>query len=106
MEDRNFYLTHLQSMIFKLLPMKEDFDNGADNHLFDYIENLEVNCKGATERFPELKESTIFCDVINDLFYLQTSDVSFGKWRNVVLRDTRKIHSLISSEGQVNDGGR
>lgn len=37
------YLTSLQGKIFKLLPMREAYDQGVDNHLDEYIGNLCAN---------------------------------------------------------------
>ena len=98
MSELNFYLMHLRNKIFKLLPMREDYDNGQDNHLFEYIENLELNCRGAKERFVELKRESSFCEIQNDLCLLRTSSLPFSKWRNIVLRDTRKVNALIKEK--------
>ena len=105
MNELDFYLKHFRNKVFKLLPMREDYDNGHDNHLYDYITNLEIDCVGACERFPSLKNEPLFCDVQNDLFYIRTEEVDFPKWRNIVLRDTRKIHSLMSCESEVSELG-
>lgn len=105
MSELDFYLKHLGNKVFKLLPMREDFENGQDNHLYDYISNLEIDCAGACERFPTLKTEPLFCDVQNDLCYIKTEEIDFQKWRNIILRDTRKVYSLMDSKAEVSNVG-
>lgn len=91
------YLTSLQNKIFKILPMRESYDQGVDNHLYEYIDNLADNCAGALALYPELKETKTFLEVQANIAYIKTENVEFKKWRSIVLRSTRLIHSLIES---------
>ena len=88
------YLTSLQNRVFKLLPMKEGFDQGTDNHIFDYVDNILSSCKGAMVIFPQLSRDNMFIEIQNNLSFLQTKDVPFSKWRATVLRTTRFVHTL------------
>ena len=90
------YLTSLQSKVFKLLPMREAYDNGDDNHLYEYLDNLQSNCNGAFICYPELCETSMLVEVQNNLAFLRNSEnVAFKKWRATVLRSTRLIHSAL-----------
>ena len=90
------YLTNLQNKVFKLLPMREAFDLGEENHLYEYLDNLQSNCAGAFICFPELRENGMLVEVQNNIAFLRSeSDISFKKWRAVVLRSTRLIHSVL-----------
>ena len=91
------YLNTLQNRIFKLLPMRENFDKGFDNHIPEYIDNLLSSCKGAAVTFPQLACNGMFIEIQNNLSFLQADDVPFKKWRATVLRTTRFVHALLSN---------
>ena len=48
------FLSTLRNDVFKLLPMKEAFNEGKDNHISDYIYSLIVTAEGALVTFKEL----------------------------------------------------
>lgn len=89
------YLTMLQNKVFKLLPMREAYDLGEDNHVYEFLENLLNNIPGAVMYYPALKSEGVIVEVQGNLVFLRDKGVPFNKWRSVVLRTTRLIHSLI-----------
>lgn len=90
------YLNNLQGKVFKLLPMREAYDGGEDNHLSEFLQNLADNCAGAFICFPALSESKWLVEVQNNIaFLIANQDISFSKWRNIILRSTRLVHSAI-----------
>ena len=100
-----FYIIHLRDKVFKLLPMREDYDNGEDNHVFDYLDNLISNIEGGLLRFPSLSSNANFIEACNYLVYLRSNNrVSFKKWRSIVLRSTRLINSVLKSKSEDNHG--
>ena len=91
------YLTTLQNKVFKLLPMREAYDNGDDNHLYEYLDNLQSNFSGAFVCYPELSQNGMLVDVQNNIAFLKNGEnICFKKWRATVLRSTRLIHSVIT----------
>lgn len=96
------YLTSLQGHIFKLLPMREAYENGLENHLFDYIDNLYSNCAGAISTYPAFSTHKSIIEACNNLAFLKDNpDVSFKKWRSTVLRSTRLIGCAIKDYAEV-----
>lgn len=96
------YLTSLQNKVFKLLPMREAYDCGEDNHLYDYLDNLQSNCEGAFICYPELSEKGTLVEVQNNIAFLRSGEnIEFKKWRSTVLRSTRLIHSVLDSYREV-----
>lgn len=94
------YLLGFRNDVFKLLPMKETADSGTDNHLADYLDMLISNVKGAMKTFPELEKQRRFINVANNLYYLAENEVSFAKWRKIILNSTRSIEDLkLSYDG-------
>ena len=90
------YLTNLQNKVFKLLPMREAYDRGEDNHLYEYLDNLQSSCKGAFVCYPALSENGKLVEVQNNIAFLKNCEnISFKKWRATVLRSTRLIHSVL-----------
>lgn len=99
------YLSMLQSKVFKLLPMREARDRGEENHLDTYVENLYANLSGAFLTDESLSGNGAIIEVHNNIAYLKANvDVDFAKWRAIVLRSTRLVHSAIEKAGD--DDGR
>lgn len=89
------YLVSLRNRVFKLLPMREAHDAGENNHLSEYLDNLNINCAGAFDCYPELADMKEIIEVRNNIAFLKNnSDVEFVKWRSIVLRSTRLIQSV------------
>ena len=96
------YLTSLQNKVFKLLPMREAYDGGEDNHLYEYLDNLQSNYKGAFICYPEFGEKKNLVEIQNNIAFLQSDrNVSFKKWRATVLRSTRLIGMVIDEYSEV-----
>lgn len=92
------YLVNLRNKIFKLLPMRESFDSGIDNHLPEYLDNLLNNCQGAFVCYANLSAIKEFVEVCNNLAYMreEVGDIDFGKWRSMVLRSTRLVQTILA----------
>lgn len=97
------YLTSLQGKIFKLLPMREASDQGVDNHLDDYIDNLCANYEGALACYPELSSVREMAEVQSNIWSLRrNTKCDFLKWRSTVLRSTRLIQTVLTRDyGEV-----
>lgn len=90
------YLTNFQNKVFKLLPMREDYDNGADNHLDEYLDSLCLNYSGALVCYPLFSSTKELVEVQSNLSFLKnTSDIDFAKWRRTVLKSVRLIDNAI-----------
>lgn len=101
----NTYLTSLRDMIFKLLPMREEHDEGTENHIGEYIENLYANYAGAFACYPELEGVKEVVEVYNNIAFLKDNEVEFARWRSMVLRSTRLIQSVALKYEEVQDMG-
>lgn len=103
MENLIKFLSCFRNDVFKLLPMKEEELDGIQNYLGDYIYALIVNAKGGLATYPELKSKKKYLYTINNLTFLATNDVSYDKWRNIVLRSTRDINDMRLSFEEARD---
>ena len=91
------YLNALKNKVFKLLPMREAYDSGADNHLSEYIINLCNNCEGAFACHSSLSAMPEIVEVRNNIEFLKNNlNIDFKKWRSIVLRSTRLVSSVSS----------
>lgn len=97
------YLRGVQGKIFKLLPMREDADAGAENYLAEYLDNLCANYDGAFECYPELNAIQEMAEVRSNIYALKANiDIDFFKWRTIVLRSTRLIGTVLTRDyGEV-----
>lgn len=91
------YLTSLRNRVFKLLPMKEAYDLGEDNHVYEYLHNLYYNYVGAAICHERLFSTAELMEVQNNIAFLvnRGNELEFSKWRSMVLRSTRLIGSVI-----------
>ncbi len=91
------YLTRFRNRFFKLLPMREDWEAGANNHLPEYLENFYTNISGLFIRCPELNGYASLLEAYNNLAVLCNSvnEIDFRKWRSIVLRSTKLIASVL-----------
>lgn len=94
------YLLGLQNKIFKLLPMREAYDMGVDNYVYRYVDNLKLNCVGATKVYPALIEEIRFLDVIATIATIadMKDKMPFSTFRSAIFRSTRLIHTLLEEE--------
>lgn len=95
------YLSGLCNKVFKLLPMREAYDNGENNHLDKYLENLCCHFSGAFTSYPGLEKEIAIIEAYNNIAFLKNNDVSFEKWRSLVLRSTRLIKSVEQKREEV-----
>lgn len=106
MDGKILYLTTLIDRVFKLLPMKEDYDSGIDNHLPEYLESLYDSMSGSFGSFPCFNENTNLIDVRNNISFLTKSiNLSHNRWRSIILRSTRLINAAAAEyEREANHG--
>lgn len=94
-----YYISHLRDKVFRLLPMREDYDKGEDNHIFEYLDYLISSIEVGLVRFPALSSNNDFIKACNSLVYLRNNNrISFKEWRSVILRTTRLINSVLSNK--------
>lgn len=101
MDTLKICLINLQNKVFKLLPMREAMDKGEDVHLLEYLENLLASVSGAFECYQELSVIEEIVEVRNNIAFLRANpDVEFKRWRTIVLRSTRLVHTVITRKPQ------
>lgn len=106
MKNISNFLLGFRNDVFKLLPMKEAEMDGTDNHLKDYLESLLVNAKGSVVVYPELSTQKQFLYAINNLAFLLSNEVTFSRWRNIVLSSTRSIDDVYLIYGGLKNGNK
>lgn len=93
------FLERLRGKIFKLLPMREDSDNGEQNYLKRYLVNLTSSYDGMLLNYPKLKEISSIIEVQNNLASMRENPcLEFDSWRATVLRSVRLIDEVIQKE--------
>lgn len=95
------YLSSLRGDIFKLLPMKEDEQAGINNHIPEYLDALIVNMSGALVTYPTLGKQKQYLYVVNNLQYIHNNEVSFERWRKIILGSGKDIDDLYVYYGGV-----
>lgn len=92
------YLSGLRNKVFKLLPMREAYDTGVNNHIEEYLINLCTNCDGAFACYPSLASIREVIEVRNNIEFLKNNiDLDYKRWRAIVLRSTRLTSNVLST---------
>ena len=91
------YIRVLIGRIFKLLPMREQVEQGVDLFLDTYLADLADETAGACITFPELYELPAFVSTVNSLNYLRYHwlDMEFSSYRSTVLKMTNNIADIV-----------
>jgi hypothetical protein len=93
------YLSSIRSDIFKILPMKEQFDAGEQVYLKKYVDGVIINLLGGLNHFEFLGKEKKYIYAITNLRYLINNDAPFSQWRRVVLSTVNGINSLYLDYG-------
>ncbi|MFA5625811.1 MAG: hypothetical protein WC966_12315 [Bradymonadales bacterium] len=97
------YLKSIRGDVFKILPMKEDQEQGEQNYLYKYIESLTFNLIGGLEQFEFLGREKQYIYAITNLRFLMHNDVDFLQWRRIVLTAVGGISTLYKKYGGEDD---
>lgn len=100
MDDIEMYFTSLIGKIYKLLPMREDYDFGVENYLPAYVNNLFRNLCSYKAYYPGLEHDKRFVDVYSNLLTLRDVTMPFDMWRSVVLRSTRLVEEIARDRAE------
>ena len=93
------YLNDLTGAIFKILPYKEDEDNGVERFLSAHIESLWNRMRGACADFPELGESREYIKMCNLIAFLATEEFDQKTCRRTVLTALNLLDKLKNRFG-------
>lgn len=88
------YIRSMVGKVYKILPLKEEFDAGEDTHFKDYINSLCADAMGALETFPELRRMPSYITVLNDLQFLNISDFDHATCKREVFKMIRLLQKL------------
>lgn len=94
---RKSFLSNMINRVFKLLPMREQFDQGDDPFLNEYLQELTLEANGAYKTFPELYTKTRYVSVTNTLQYMccNWGKMPFHAYRRSVLKMTNYLSTLV-----------
>lgn len=93
------FVRSLIGKVYKILPLKEEFDSGEDVHLDEYIESLLLDLSGASSTFPELNDIPDFITIINILQYLSTHDFNHKTCKREVFKMIGLLENIVAKMG-------
>ena len=92
------FLNSLTGKIFKILPLKEKYNDGYAVHLEDYLDSLLIEILGACDTFLELSKSPDYLTIINTMQYISQNDVSVRVCK-------REVFKMIELVNKINKKG-
>lgn len=78
------FIRGLTGRVFKMLPLREDADNGLDVYLEEYMQSLARDVIGSMVTFPELVNYPEYVTIVNTIQYLATTPTEFQIFRKEV----------------------
>lgn len=88
------YLTGLKNAVFKILPLKEEENEG----LQDYLDSLFIRVTGALTTFPELRGNLKYISVVNTIAYFKDNTYTFKQCRREILNCCNILKGLVEDE--------
>ncbi len=98
---RKSFLDNMINRVFKLLPMREQYDRGEDPFLNEYLQELTLEANGAYQTFPELYDKARYVSVTNTLQYMccHWLEMPFSSYRRSILKMTNYLSALSKEVG-------
>lgn len=93
------YIRSMVGKVYKILPLKEEFDAGEDTHFKDYINSLCADAMGALETFPELRLVPSYITVLNSLQFLNINEFDHHTCKREVFKMIRLLQKLEHKMG-------
>ena len=98
------YLASLTNKVYKLLPLREDEEDGKSVFLASYADDLCMEMVGALRTYESLAQDGDYHAMVNTMQYMTTHDMTFDKWRSEVLKMLHIITLLKKENGGDRDG--
>ena len=98
------YLVSLTAKIYKLIPMRDDAEAGANVFIDRYIESLLMEMIGALDTYPVLRGNDKYISIVNTTQYLAHNHTAHSVWRREAFKMLHTLDCLKNSFGG-DDGG-
>lgn len=92
----NDFLTHLIGSIFKILPLKEDYDSGIDIGLKDYLDSLYMQLVGGRMTYKELDSNQHYISIVNTIGYLNSHDFTHKQCKREVFKCIKLLQEIVT----------
>ena len=96
------YIHGLTGRVFKILPLREEMEEGRETHLEEYVSSLARDAFGALTTFPELQEMSDYITVVNILQYFDTAGVELPACKQEVFKMLKILNRI---EKRLQEGG-
>ncbi len=99
------YIRSTVGRIFKLLPLREQTELGANIFLDAYIGDLANEMAGSMVTFPELCEIPPYVGAVNNVNYMRHhwEDIPFQTYRSAVLKMTNSLTKMLGEDEEVQE---
>lgn len=98
------FLHSLTPKIYKLMPMREELENGSNIFLDEYVESLKIELIGALDTYEVLSDDGYYHAIVNTVQYMSSFQMSLTRWRSEVKKMLRLIDKLVNAVGGEDDG--
>lgn len=90
---RDGFYRHLINCIYKILPLKEDENDGLD----DYIDSVLIQLYGSLNTYSDLNYNQQFISIINTLQYFKNNEYTVKQCKREVFRCINILQHMIES---------
>lgn len=89
----NDYFNYLINCIYKILPLKEEENDGLN----DYIDGVLIQLYGSLHAYPDLNHNQKYLSIINTLEYLKNNGYTVKQCKREVFRCINILQHMIES---------
>lgn len=93
------FLRSAVGKVYKILPLKEEFDAGDNTHLDAYLDSLCCELGGALDTFPELRSIPGYISVLNTAKFLSQNDFDHAVCKREVFKMIRLLQQIENEIG-------
>lgn len=95
------FLSSLTGKIYKLIPMRDDAESGAEVFLDKYLDSLLIELMGAMDTYPDLSSDNQYISIVNTAQYMAHHEISHSVWRRESFKMLNALDRLRSRFGGV-----
>ena len=75
------FLASLTGKIYKLIPMRDDVESGAEVFLDKYLDSLLIEMMGAMDTYPVIGMDEQYISIVNTAQYMAKHSIPRDVWR-------------------------
>lgn len=91
-----YFVAGLEPRLWKLIPLREQYDRGESVYLYEYAGSLVKDLMGGLETYPVLSQSAYYISVVNTVQFLSKYNTPYKEWRSEIFKVLNLIKKVLA----------